>query len=197
MTSLEERALALLFTEARTHNGWLDRPLDEDVLQRLYELLRMAPTAANCQPGRFMFVTSPKAKERLRPALDPGNVEKTMAAPATVIVAYDTDFRAHLSKLVPNAPGLVAAIAGMPKDDALQMAILSGTLQGAYLILAARGLGLDCGPMGGFDRAAVDAEFFPDGRWKSNFLVNLGHGDPQKLYPRAPRLAFDEACRIA
>ena len=196
MTILDEAAWRLLLVDAQTHYHWLDEPVDDAVLRRLYELARMAPTAMNCQPVRLVFVKSREAKERLRPALAPGNVDKTMAAPVTAIVAYDTHFYTHLKKLVPHMPGADQQIAGMKPEAQTHMATLSATLQGGYIILAARGLGLDCGPMAGFDAAKVDAEFFPDGRCRSIFLLNLGHGDHAKLYPRAPRLDFDEACRI-
>jgi 3-hydroxypropanoate dehydrogenase len=197
MPAMDTRHRALLFDEARTHNGWLDRPVEERLLHELYDLLRMPPTSANCQPARLVFVKGAAAKERLKPALYQGNVDKTMAAPVTAIVAYDIKFLDNLPRLMPHAPQFAAQLQKMPSDQAEQMAFQSSTLQGAYLIIAARGLGLDCGPMGGFDRAKVDAAFFPDGLWKSNFLVNLGYGDASKLYPRAPRLSFEEACRIA
>ncbi len=194
VTALDDRALDQLFREARTHNGWQARPVDGAVLRRLYDLLKMGPTSANCSPARFVFVTSPAAKARLKPFLAPGNVEKTMAAPVTVIVAYDTEFYEKLPHLFPHADARSWFVG---KPELIQStAFRNGTLQGAYLILAARALGLDCGPMSGFDNGKVDAEFFPDGRIKSNFLVNLGYGDPSQLRPRGPRLAFEEACQI-
>jgi 3-hydroxypropanoate dehydrogenase len=185
-----------LFLKARTYRRWADRAVDDDVLVRLYELARMPPTSANCQPMRVVFVKSHAAKERLRPALDAGNVDQTMTAPVTAIIAYDTRFFEWLPKLAPQRPEMAQRFAGRPEAVRERLAFQNGSLQGAYLILAARALGLDCGPMGGFDREKVDGAFFPDGRWKSNFLVNLGHGDPSVLQPRAPRLDFDEACRI-
>jgi 3-hydroxypropanoate dehydrogenase len=194
---LDENALRQLLLDARTHNGWIDRPVEDALLRRLYDLVRMGPTAMNCQPVRLVFVKSPEAKQRLRPALSPGNVDKTMAAPATAIVAWDTRFFEMMGKLVPHMPGAGAGIGAMPPEARQRMGTLSASLQGGYLILAARSLGLDCGPMGGFDAARVDADFFPDGRHKSMFLVNLGYGDAAKLRPRAPRLDFDEACSIA
>jgi 3-hydroxypropanoate dehydrogenase len=191
-----DATLDRLFLSARTHNGWLDRPVDKAVLRRLYELARMPPTAANSQPGRFLFVTSEAAKERLRPALAPGNVDKTMAAPVTVVVAYDAAFYEQMPRLFPARPEMGASLAAMPREAREAMATQSGTLQAGYLILAARALGLDCGPMGGFDRQKVDAAFFAELPWRSTLLVNLGYGDPAKLYPRNPRLGFDDACRV-
>jgi 3-hydroxypropanoate dehydrogenase len=146
---------------------------------------------------RIVFIKSPDGKERLRPALDVGNVDQTMHAPVTAIIAYDTRFFELMGKLAPSRPELAARLGGAPEGVRERMAFQSGTLQGGYLILAARALGLDCGPMGGFDRARVDLTFFPDGGWKSNFLVNLGYGDPIGMRPRAPRLEFDDACKIA
>jgi len=166
------------------------------MLERVYELARWPPTSANSEPMRLVFVKSAEAKARLRPALDAGNVDQTMSAPVTAIVAYDTRFFEEMTKLAPQRPELAARFAGAPEAVRDRLAFQGGTLQGGYLILAARALGLDCGPMGGFDRAKVDAEFFPDGRWKSNFLLNLGYGDPSTLRPRAPRLEFADACRI-
>jgi 3-hydroxypropanoate dehydrogenase len=188
-------ALNTLFDEARSHNAWLERPVEDSVLKRLYELARMAPTSANTQPLRLVFVKSPEAKQRLKPALAAGNVDKTMSAPVTAIVAYDTQFHEHLPRLSPQRD-FKSMFAAMPPEGRERAAFMNSSLQGGYLILAARALGLDCGPMGGFDSAKVDAEFFPNGPWKSNFLLNLGYGDPAKLYPRNPRLDFEEACRI-
>jgi 3-hydroxypropanoate dehydrogenase len=194
-TALDPAALDRLFLEARTHNRWLDAPVDPAVLRQLYETARMAPTSANNQPMRVVFVTSPGAKARLKPALMPGNVEKTMTAPVTAIVAHDLRFYDELPKLLPHVDAR-SWFASRSPEAIERAAYLGSAMQGAYLIVAARALGLDCGPIGGFDNAAVDAAFFPAGRWKSNFLVNLGYGDPAGLLPRSPRLAFDEACRI-
>jgi 3-hydroxypropanoate dehydrogenase len=185
-----------LFFDARTHRKWIDRPVSDDLLYRLYDLARWPPTSANTQPMRLVFIKSSEARERLRPALDPGNVEQTMSAPITTIVAYDTQFFEFVGRLAPSRPELATRLANAPEAVRERMAFQGGTLQGGYLILAARSLGLDCGPMGGFDRTRVDATFFPDGRWKSNFLLNLGYGDGSTLRPRAPRLEFGEACRI-
>ena len=191
---LDAAALDQIFRTARTHRVWTDEPVADETLQALYDLMKWGPTSGNCCPARIVFVKSGDAKERLKPALDAGNVAQTMAAPVTAIVAFDLEFYEQLPKLVPHWDARTPFI-GKPeliRTTALQ----SGTLQGAYLIVAARALGLDCGPMGGFDAARVDRAFFAEGKVKSNFLCNLGHGDPAKLHPRAPRLAFDEACRI-
>lgn len=201
MATLTEADLKLLFHDARTHRAWLDTP-DEPVnvalLAQLYALVRLPPTSGNCQPGRFVFVMSREAKERLRPALDAGNVDKTMSAPCTAIVAYDTEYHLKLDKLVPHAKSSPSAKAAQRSEESRRSeALFSATLQAAYLILAARGLGLDCGPMGGFSKEQVDASFFPDGTWRSiGILINLGHGDASKLHPRAPRLEFEEACLV-
>jgi 3-hydroxypropanoate dehydrogenase len=191
---LNDDALDLLFRSARSHKAWLDRPVSGDLLRRVYDLARLGPTSANCSPMRVLFLTSRAAKERLRPALSPNNVDKTMQAPVTAIVAHDLEFHEQLPRLFPAAD-MRANFVGKPELIAVT-AFRNGTLQGAYLMLAARALGLDCGGMSGFDNAKVDAEFFPDGRVKSNFLCNLGYGDPGKLGPRGPRLPFDEVCRI-
>jgi 3-hydroxypropanoate dehydrogenase len=189
-------ALEQLFLSAHTHNGWVDRGVNDATVRRLYELARMPPTAANTQPGRFVFVKSPAAKARLRPALSAGNVDKTMAAPLTAVVAYDTQFHEKMTKLFPARPEMGGHMAAMPSPARELFLLQNASLQGAYLILAARALGLDCGPMGGFDKQKVDEAFFADGRWKSTLLINIGYGDPAKVYPRNPRLDFDEACRI-
>ncbi|SDH59168.1 malonic semialdehyde reductase [Roseospirillum parvum] len=192
--ALSSEVMARLFTEARTFNTWRNHPVSEEDLVRLHDLLRMGPTSANCSPARFVFVVSPRAKARLKPCLMAGNVDKTMAAPVTVIIGHDMAFHEHLPKLFPHTD----ARSWFAGNDELiaETAFRNGTLQGAYLILAARALGLDCGPMSGFDKAAVDAEFFPDGRVKSNFLCNLGYGDPEGLQARAPRFTFSETSRI-
>lgn len=193
-TPLPEAALRQLFTEARTHSHWSDRPVPDALLRQAYELARMAPTSANCQPLRIVFVRSPEAKERLRPALSAGNLEKTMKAPATAVVAYDLAFYENLDRLF-HDPGARGWFEGKPKHIETT-AFRNGSLQGAYFLLAARALGLDCGPMSGFDAAKVDAAFFAGTSIRSNFLVNLGYGDRSRLHPRNPRLDFDEACRI-
>ena len=183
-----------MFESAHTHQAWLDRPIPDDLFHQLYDRLRWAPTSANTNPGRFVFVRSAEAKARLKPCLAPPNVDKTMTAAACVIVAADTRFYDLLPELRPDRDmrAMFADAPAMAEDTWVRNA----TLQGAYLILAARSLGLDCGPMSGFDRAAIDAEFFPDGRWKSDFLINLGFGDPVQLRPRNPRLEFDQACQL-
>ena len=191
---ISAEVLDQLFREARTHTAWLPKPVPDELLQQVYDLAKMGPTSANTSPARFVFVASKEAKERLRPALAPLNVEKTMSAPVTAIIAYDTEFYEHLPRLFPHTD----ARAWFKGNAALieETGFRNGTLQGAYFILAARALGLDCGPMSGFDQQKLNAEFFPDGKWKSNFLCNLGYGDRGKLYPRGPRLTFDEACRV-
>lgn len=190
-----EPAASGLFEDARTHNAWLDHDIPDELLQQLYERLKWAPTSANSNPGRFVFVKSGQGKQRLKPCLSPTNVDKAMAASVCVIVAADTRFFDFLPQLFParDMRSVFADNAALSADTANRNAIL----QGAYLILAARSLGLDCGPMSGFDRQAVDREFFPDGRWKSDFLVCLGKGDPAGLWPRNPRLSFDDACQVA
>jgi len=191
--TLDPRALDQLFRQARTYNAF-SGTVDDATLHQLYDLLKFGPTTANTCPARFVFVRSPEAKAKLEPALDAGNHDKTMAAPVTVIVGYDLAFYEKLPVLFPHVDAR-AWFVGKP-DHILTTAFRNGTLQGGYLILAARALGLDCGPMSGFDNAKVDATFFPDGTVKSNFLCNLGYGDPAKLMPRHPRLPFEEACRI-
>lgn len=191
---LDAAALDTLFRTARTHNGWLDRPVTDDDLHRLYDLMKMAPTSANCSPARIVFVRSADAKARLKPALGPGNVEKTMAAPVTAIIGYDLQFAEHMPRLFPHNPDAKNWFSD-PKVAEV-VAFRNGSLQGAYFILAARAVGLDTGPMSGFDNARVDAEFFPGGQVRSNFLCNLGHGDSGKLFPRSPRLEFGETCQV-
>ena len=193
-TSVSKDSVDQIFREARTHNEWLAHPVSAELLRRAYELAALGPTSANSSPGRFVFLTTPEAKDRLRPALSAGNLEKTMAAPVTVIIAWDTEFYEKLPKLFPHKDmrSVFVGKAGLAEITAFR----NGSLEGGYFILAARALGLDCGPMSGFDNAKVDAEFFPDGKWKSNFLCNLGYGDGAKLFPRSPRLSFDEACLI-
>jgi 3-hydroxypropanoate dehydrogenase len=190
---LDDAALDALFRQARTHYSWTAEPVPRETLHTLYDLVKAGPTSANCSPARFVFLTTGEARERLRAALSPGNVDKTMSAPVVVIVATDTRFFDKLPELFPHADAR-AWFAGNPllaRDTAFRNA----TLQGAYLILAARALGLDCGPMSGFDSGRVDEVFFPDRAWTANFLINLGHGNASAP-PRAPRLAFDDACVI-
>ena len=191
---LDDRSLDIIFRSARTHNAWLDKPVSNTLIHQIYDLMKWAPTSANSSPARFVFVRSPAAKERLLPAVAPGNLDKTRAAPVTVIIAHDSEFHEKLPKLFPQADARSWFAGNQPLIDTT--AFRNGTLQGAYLILAARALGLDAGPMSGFDNAKVDREFFPDGKVKSNFLVNLGYGDPAKLFPRNPRLSFAEAALI-
>ncbi len=190
-----EPSLDRLFREARTFDRWTDRAVSDVVLHELFDLLKWGPTSANSSPARFVFVRTAAGRERLRPALSAGNLEKTMAAPVTVVVAHDPHFYDHLSRLFPHADAR-SWFAGNPAL-ADETAFRNGTLQGAYLILAARALGLDAGPMSGFDQATVDAAFLSDRGWKSNFLVNLGYGDATGQHPRAPRLSFGEACVLA
>jgi 3-hydroxypropanoate dehydrogenase len=206
---IDDAALDTLFREARTYTKWQPRPVTDDTLRNLYELLKWAPTSANSSPARFAFLRTKESKERLRPALAPLNVAKTMAAPVTVIVAYDLKFYEQLPKLFPQNPGMVKLFQGNPEMVEVT-AKRNSSLQGAYLIMAARSLGLDCGPMSGFDQAKVDEEFFstgkpcfgcdqeffPEGHVRTNFLCNLGYGDPSALHPRLARLAFSEACSL-
>jgi 3-hydroxypropanoate dehydrogenase len=194
MTALDPHALAQLFTQARTHNGWLDKPVPDTLLREAVDLAKWGPTAANTLPLRVVFVRSAAAKARLKPTLDAGNEAKTMAAPATAIVAYHLEFYEHLPRLYP-ATDARAWFAGNEPLIA-EAAFRNGSLQGAYLLLALRAVGLDCGPMSGFDRAKVDAEFFAGTKIKSNFLINIGYGDPVRLYPRGPRFAFEEIAQI-
>jgi 3-hydroxypropanoate dehydrogenase len=191
---LEDVALDTLFREARTYTAWLPRPVPESLIREAYDLAKMGPTSANGSPARFVFLTTDEARERLIPALMPGNVDKTRSAPAVVLIAQDMEFYEKLPKLSP-AYDARSWFVGNP-DLVADTAARNSSLQGAYFILAARSLGLDCGPMSGFDPAKVNAEFFPDGKWRVNFLCNLGFGDSTKLYPRAPRLDFEEACLV-
>ena len=192
--TLEARVLDQLFHSARTQNKWQDRPVSDATLRELYDLLKWGPTSANGMPGRFVFVRTPAGKEKLRPALSSGNLEKTMSAPVVCIVAHDLKFHDRLPRLFPHAD----ARSWFAGNERLieTTAFRNGTLQGAYLIMAARSLGLDTGPMSGFDNAKVDQAFFAGTDWRSNFLVNLGYGDPSGLFDRSPRLSFDEACRL-
>ncbi|HLZ82963.1 MAG TPA: malonic semialdehyde reductase [Caulobacteraceae bacterium] len=191
---LADSALDQLFRNARSHNGWVTDPIPESTLRQIYELARMGPTAANSSPGRFVFVTSPEAKEKLASVSSGANQAKIKDAPATVIVGYDLDFPERLPTLFPHAPGMKAVFA----DPALaeQTAFRNSSLQGAYLIMAARSLGFDCGPMSGFDNGKVDALFFVGTRIRSNFICSIGRGSGENMFGRLPRLAFEDACRI-
>jgi 3-hydroxypropanoate dehydrogenase len=206
---IDDAGLDQLFRQARTHYVWTDRPVTDETLRQLYDLLKWAPTSANSNPARFLFLRSAEAKQRLVPALAPANVEKVLTAPVTTIVAFDLKFYEKLPKTFPHNPKMPALFESSPELVEVT-ARRNSSLQGAYLILAARALGLDCGPLSGFDNAKVDEEFFaagqpcdgcdqeffPQGHVKSNFLCNLGYGDPAKLLPRLPRLSFDEACSL-
>ena len=209
MHVVDDQALDTLFREARTYTKWQPRPVPDETLRALYDLVKWAPTSANAEPARFVFLRSKEAKERLRPALTPFNVEKTMTAPVTVIIGYDLKFHEQLPKLFPHSPGMAKLFESSP-EMVETTARRNSSLQGAYMIMAARALGLDCGPMSGFDHTKVDEEFFaagkpcfgcdqeffPEGHVKTNFLCNLGYGDPTALHPRLPRLAFTEACSL-
>ncbi len=207
--TLNGDALDQLFRKARSYGAWLDKPVSDDALRHLYDLMKWGPTSANTCPARIVFLRSRESKERLKPALALGNVEKTMTAPVTAIIAYDLLFFEKLPKLFPHSPGMRNLFAQNPQLVE-STAKRNSSLQGAYLMIAARATGLDCGPMSGFDNAKLDEEFFgagkecdgcdqeffPAGHVKSNFLCNLGYGDSSKLYPRSPRLAFEEACTL-
>jgi 3-hydroxypropanoate dehydrogenase len=207
--AVDDAVLDTLFREARTYSKWLPRPIADKTLHELWDVIKWAPTSANAEPARFAFLRSKEAKERLRPALAPLNVEKTMTAPVTVIVGYDLRFYERLPKLFPQNPGMAKLFESNP-EMVETTAKRNSSLQGAYLIMAARALGLDCGAMSGFDNAKVDEEFFaagkpcfgcdqeffPEGHVKTNFLCNLGYGDPASLFPRLPRLSFNEACSL-
>jgi 3-hydroxypropanoate dehydrogenase len=192
---LTSDGLDLIFRSARTHSVWLDKPVDDSLLKQVYNLARMGPTSANMCPMRIIFVRSPEAKEKLKPALAPGNVEKTMKAPVTAIIGMEVRFYEMLPTLFPHADAR-SWFKDLPENVLEYTALRNSSLQGAYFILAARSLGLDCGPMSGFDNAKVDEAFFAGTTVKSNFLCSLGHGDPSKLHPRSPRLEFEEACKV-
>lgn len=192
-----EADLKLLFTEARTHNGWQAKPVPDEMLARIYDLMKWGPTSTNCCPMRIVFVRSLEAKEKLKPTLMPSNVEKTMAAPVTAILAYDVKFYEKLPVLSPVNKA-ITWFQGEGKEASNEaFALKNATLQAAYFIIAARALGLDCGPMSGFDNAKLDAAFFVGTSWKSNILCNIGYGDHSKLYPRAARLSFEDVCKVA
>jgi len=193
-TPISHPALDQLFREARTHSTWLPEPVPVELLRDAYELARLGPTSANGSPARFVFLTTPAAKARLKPVLAPGNVEKTMAAPVTVIIAWDTEFHENFPKLFPQADMRSYFVGNKPLIE--ENAFRNSSLQAAYFILAARALGLDCGPMSGFDADKLNEAFFPDGKWKVNLICNLGYGYPSKLHPRNPRLNFEEATVI-
>ena len=195
MSKIDQAAIASLFTEARTHNVWQDRQVSEETLRELYEVMRFGPTSMNCQPSRIIFLTTDEAKERLKPALLPGNQEKTMKAPVVAVVGFDTEFYEHLPRMFAHNKDAKSLFEGKP-DFIHSTAFRNSSIQGGYLIMAARALGLDAGPMSGFNNAAVDEAFFPDGKVKSNFLCNLGYGDPEALFPRGDRFAFEEVCQI-
>lgn len=187
--------LDLIFRKARTHSAWLDKPVEDALLAQIYDLAKLGPTSANMCPLRILFVKSREAKEKLKPALDPGNVDKTMKAPVTAIIGMDVHFYEKLPQLFPHADAK-SWFKDLPESVLEYIALRNGSLQGAYFMLAARALGLDCGPMSGFDNGKVDAAFFAGTSVKSNFLCNLGYGDASKLHPRSPRLRFEEACKV-
>lgn len=192
--ALSDAALDLLFRTARSHNRWQKRPVSDQQLHQLYELMKWGPTSANCTPARIVFVRSAEAKERLHPCLSHGNVEKSLEAPVVAVIGMDLEFYEYLPRLFPHTDAR-AWYVGKP-HKIHETAFRNSSLQGAYFILAARSLGLDCGPMSGFDAHKLNAEFFPDGRIQVNFICALGYGDPAHLFPRHPRLAFEEACQI-
>jgi len=187
--------LRLLMTEARTFNAWQDKNVTVETLEQIYQIMKMGPTSANCCPARLVFLTSKGAKERLRPALKPNNVDKTMSAPVTTIIAHDIAFWQHAERMFPQNPAVQLAFKDNP-TGAETAAFRNGSLQGAYFIIAARAVGLDCGPMSGFDNAMVNEEFFAETTFRSNFLCNIGYGDPSKTFKRLPRLDFDVACQV-
>lgn len=184
-----------VFLSARTHSNWQEKPVSHTLLQEVYDIARMAPTSVNCSPARFVFLTSPQAKEKILPSLVPANIEKVRSAPVTVIVAQDMNFHVRIPHLFHHRPEAAEQFKDNEKLREIT-AFRNATLQGAYFIMAARACGLDCGPMSGFDHQIVDETFFPDGVWRSNFLINLGYGAQDKLFPRLPRLSFDEACIV-
>jgi len=201
MSNVEEKVLKvddigldLLFRTARTHSAWQAKPVSDELLHEVYDLFKFGPTSANSSPGRILFLKTEEAKARLLPALPPLNFEKSRTAPVVAVIAYDLEFYEQLPKLFPHADA--RAWFASNEELARETAFRNSTLQGAYFMLAARALGLDCGPMSGFDAVKVNEEFFPDGKWKVNFICNLGYGDGSNLFPRGPRLDFDEACRI-
>jgi 3-hydroxypropanoate dehydrogenase len=194
-TAISNESIRQLFTAARTHHAWQDKPVDDGLLHDIYDLTKWGPTSANCSPIRIVFVKSPSAKEKLLPALSGSNAEQVRAAPVTAIIAFDQRFYDQLPSLFPAWDARPMFVSNPALSE--QTAFRNGTLQGAYFILAARALGLDAGPMSGFDNGKVDQAFFEESSWKSNFLCNIGYGDAAKLHPRGPRLSFDQACLIA
>jgi 3-hydroxypropanoate dehydrogenase len=192
--AINDEALDIIFRNARTQNKWLDKPVSTTMLMAIYDLMRWGPTSANNMPARIVFLTTKEAKERLKPHLSEGNREKTMSAPVTAIIGYDLDFPEHLPRLFPHNPDAKNWFQNPTLREVT--AFRNGTLQGGYFIVAARAVGLDCGPMSGFNNAGVDAEFFAGTNVKSNFICSLGYGDPSGIFPRSPRLTFDEACKI-
>ena len=193
---IDDTALDTLFRTSRTQNAWTGKGVSDEQLLALYDLTKMGPTSANCSPARFVFVRSPEGKEKLRPALSSGNLEKTLSAPVVAIVAFDKEFHKKLPELFPHSPDAQYWFTSSP-ELAHETAFRNGTLQGAYLIMAARALGIGTGPMSGFDKEKVDEAFFAGTNWTANFLVNLGKGDPSAVFDRSPRLAFDDACVLA
>ncbi|MBU2978828.1 malonic semialdehyde reductase [Alteromonas sp. C1M14] len=193
-TALNDNALDQLFTQAHTHTSWLDKTIANEVLHQLYDLVKVGATSANCSPGRFVFITSQEGKEKLKPCLSSGNVAQTMSAPCTVIVAYDETFYDHLPTLFPYADAK-SWFTSSP-EAAFETAMRNSSLQGAYLISAARALGLDTGAMSGFDPKRLNETFFSKSTWKVNFLLNIGYGDNEKVHDRLPRLDFEQACQI-
>lgn len=194
---LDDASQDLIFRKARSINAWLDKPVPDSLVREVYELMKWGPTSTNSSPARILFLRTPEAKARLKGALIPQNVDKTMSAPVVAIIGNDTRFYEHIPKLFAHNPGAKAWFEGEANRPIAEItASRNGTLQGAYLMVAARALGLDCGPISGFDNAKVDAEFFPGGRIRSNFICNLGYADPAKIMPRNPRLSFDEACTL-
>jgi 3-hydroxypropanoate dehydrogenase len=195
MTStLDDNALAQLFTEAHSHVSWQDKAIPEVLIKQLYDMVKLCPTSANCSPARFVFVTSQEGKQKLKPSLSSGNVEKTMTAPCTVIVAYDEEFYEELPTLFPYADAK-SWFTSSP-EAAYETAMRNSSMQGAYLISASRSLGLDIGAMSGFDPNLLNETFFCENKWKVNFLINLGYGDGEKSHKRLPRLTFEQACKI-
>jgi 3-hydroxypropanoate dehydrogenase len=195
MTStLDDNALAQLFTEAHSHVSWQDKAIPEVLIKQLYDMVKLCPTSANCSPARFVFVTSQEGKQKLKPSLSSGNVEKTMTAPCTVIVAYDEEFYEELPTLFPYADAK-SWFTSSP-EAAYETAMRNSSMQGAYLISASRALGLDIGAMSGFDPNLLNETFFCENKWKVNFLINLGYGDAEKSHKRLPRLTFEQACKI-